>query len=115
MSLILSYSASAAASGLSGMRAAQRNLDTSAHNIANLQTPGFQRQNVAQTAQPGLGGVNAEVRQQPSAASQPSGNALAHLADDVVAQSVSLYSFAANLKTLRTQDHMLGTLLNTSA
>ena len=33
--------------GLSGMRAAQMQLDTTAHNVANAQTPGFQRQAVA--------------------------------------------------------------------
>ena len=52
MSLSIPPGSSATATGLSGMRAAQRNLDTSAHNVANLQTPGFRRQAVEQTAQP---------------------------------------------------------------
>ncbi|MFT7401271.1 MAG: flagellar hook-associated protein FlgK, partial [Hydrogenophaga sp.] len=54
----ISSVSSAHAIGLSGMRAAQQRLDTHAHNIANAATPGFQRQTVVQTAQPGTGGVN---------------------------------------------------------
>lgn len=101
--------------GLSGMRAAQRNLDSSAHNIANAQTPGFQRQTVEQTAQAGLGGVNTEIRQVPLAQAEQNGDGFAHLADDLVGQRMSLYNFAANLKTVQTQDDMLGTLLDAKA
>lgn len=116
MSLSIPTGTSASAAGLSGMRAAQRNLDTSAHNIANLQTPGFQRQTVEQTAQPGLGGVNTELRQRPTATvADTGGDGFDHLADDLVAQRMSLYSFSANLKTVETEDQMLGTLLDTRA
>lgn len=108
---ITSIPTGAAASGLSGMRAAQQRLDTSAHNIANLQTPGFQRQIAGRTAQTGPGGVNTEQRQAP----QASADGFAHLADDMVEQRMSLYSFAANLKTVETEDKMLGTLLDTQA
>ena len=116
MSLSIPPGSSATATGLSGMRAAQRNLDTSAHNVANLQTPGFRRQAVEQTAQPNLGGVNTRLRQDNANAMPGSGgDGFAHLADDLVGQRMSLYSFAANLKTVDTQDQMLGTLLDTQA
>jgi hypothetical protein len=36
-------------------------------------------------------------------------------ADDVVNQTISLYSFAANLRTVQTEDRMLGSLLDTKA
>jgi flagellar hook-associated protein FlgK len=115
MSMTIPTGTSAASIGLSGMRAAQRNLDTSAHNIANAQTPGFQRQTVEQTAASGSGGVNTTLRQAPEAQAQQGGGDFANLADDVVNQRISLYSFAANLKTVQTQDDMLGTLLDTKA
>jgi len=51
--------------GLSGMRAAQMQLDTTALNVANAQTPDFRRQAVTQTAQAGSGGVTAEIVQEP--------------------------------------------------
>ena len=114
MSIAISSSPSAAAIGLSGMRAAQLRLDVSAHNVSNVQTPGFQRQQVAQTAQPATGGVSVQVGQEPASLTQgPDG--FNRLAEDMVEQRMSLYSFAANLRTVQTQDAMLGTLLDVRA
>lgn len=107
----ISAVSSASAIGLSGMRAAQQRLDTHAHNIANAATPGFQRQTVVQTAQPGAGGVIASVRREPAGGSEFG----TQLAEDLVGQRVSLYSFAASLKTVQTQDDMLGALLDIKA
>ena len=115
MSIAISSTPSAASIGLSGMRAAQLRLDASAHNVANAQTPGFQRQQVAQTvAQPVTGGVRAQVA--PEAAQMAQGsNGVNRLAEDMVEQRMSLYSFAANLRTVQTQDAMLGALLDVQA
>ncbi len=114
MSISALSGSSAAAIGLSGMRAAQLRLDTGAHNVANAQTPGFQRQVVTQTAQPGLGGVDAQTGRETEAA--PAGGAdFGHLAEDMVAQRMSVYSFAANLRTVETQDRVLGALLDAKA
>ena len=110
----ISSLSNAAASGLSGMRAAQLRLDTSAHNVANAQTPGFQRQGVTQTARPGLGGVDAQVVREPEAA-PASGGDFGHLAQDMVEGRMSVYSFAANLRTVQTEDRMLGALLDAKA
>lgn len=107
----ISPASSAAAIGLSGMRAAQQRLDTQAHNIANAQTPGFQRQTVVQTAQAG-GGVNTAVGREAPRPTDGAGFG-AGLVEDIVGQRLSLYSFAANLKTVQTQDDMLGALLDT--
>ena len=90
----------------SGLQAAQLRLGTSAHNIANQQTAPFQRQSVAQQAQPG-GGTVASV--QTARSNGP------NLEADVVEQMSATYSFKANLQTLRTADQMLGTLLDTYA
>ena len=105
---------SASAAGLSGMRAAQLRLDTGAHNVANAQTPGFQRQAVAQTARPGLGGVDAQVVRKPEGA-PASGGDFGHLAQDLVEGRMSVYSFAANLRVVDAEDRMLGTLLDERA
>lgn len=114
MSLAALSGSSAAAIGLSGMRAAQQRLDTSAHNVANALTPGFQRQVVTQTTQPGLGGVDAQTGRASGTASAGGGD-FGHLAEDMVAQRMSVYSFAANLRTVETQDTLLGALLDAKA
>lgn len=102
---------SASAIGLSGLRAAQTRLDTAAHNVANAQTPGFRRQVVQQTAVPEAGGVQTQVLREDG--EQPGD--LGHLAEDLVEQRQALYSFAANLKTIETEDRMLGSLLDVQA
>jgi len=104
---------SASAIGLSGMRAAQLRLDVGAHNIANAQTPGFQRQQVVQTAHPDAGGVSARIEREDRAAGE--GGDLGHLADDLVGGKMALYSFAANLKVVKTEQEMLGTLFDERA
>jgi flagellar hook protein FlgE len=91
---------------LSGMNAASLELATSAHNIANSQTPAFRRQGVARQATEG-GGVSAEVIQADAAG--------ASLADDIVTQMSASYAFKANLKVLTTQHEVLGTLLDLKA
>lgn len=91
---------------LSGLNAAQLQLQSSAHNIANAQTPGFRRQTVQQSAEP-AGGVRASL----SRASVP-GEALA---EDIVNQMASSVVYRANLQTLRTERDLTGTLLDVLA
>jgi flagellar hook protein FlgE len=90
----------------SGLQAAQTRLASSAHNIANAATPGFQRQVVAQHGVP-AGGVATALERSPVA-----GDALA---EDLVALKLAQHLFTANLKVLRTHDRMLGTLLDETA
>jgi flagellar hook-associated protein FlgK len=96
------------------MRAAQLRLDTSAHNVANVQTPGFQRQQVHQTAQPATGGVSAQVGQESASLAQGL-DGFNRLAEDMIGQRMGLYNFTANLRTVQTQDAMLGKLLDVRA
>ena len=98
----------------SGLQAAQLRSSVAAHNVANLQTPQFQRQSVAQQARSG-GGVTASVNPPSTANAGNPGNSGPRLEDDVVAQMSATYSFKANLRSLRTADDMLGTLLNERA
>jgi len=89
---------------LSGMNAAQTSLGAAAHNIANLNTPNFRRQQVQQVSEPGAAGVSTS----PSQAAEP-GNAIE---TDVVAELQAKNSFLANLTVFRTHDKMMGALLN---
>lgn len=97
---------SIAAIGLSGVRAATRRLDASAHNIANAATPGFRREQVLQQALP-EGGVEAEVSQ----SAEPGED----LAADLVDSRSATYAFLANVRSIQAGDEMLGALLDERA
>lgn len=92
----------------SGLLAAQTRLDTTAHNIANQQTPGFQRQTATPQAQPGGAGVQVSISQaaQDAAALGDTG-----MIADAVEQISAKHAFAANLQVLKTardtQDSLL--------
>ena len=95
--------ASISSISLSGMHAAQTQLDSSAHNIANNSTQDFRRQEVAQTEQKN-GGVTTSL-----ARSSTEGHALE---TDLVAQLQAKNAFLANLKVFKTSSKMTGTLLD---
>lgn len=90
----------------SGLATAQTRLNASAHNVANLATEGFTRQEVVQTAQPG-GGVSAAVRRAESAGPA--------LEQDVVEQLAAKNAFLANLAVFKTSNKMAGVLLDQKA
>jgi flagellar hook protein FlgE len=90
----------------SGMNAALLSMGVSAHNVANAVTPAFRRQQVVQEAQAG-GGVTASVIQADQIGSD--------LAADAVQQMTALYVFKANLRTVKVQNEMLGSLLDVKA
>ena len=89
---------------LSGLNAARTSLDAAAQNIANLDTPDFRRQQVQQASEPGTGAVTTTW----SRAASP-GDAIE---TDVVGALQAKNSFLANLSVFRTQDKMMGALLN---
>ena len=89
---------------LSGMRAAQTSLQAGAHNIANLNTEGFRREQVANESMPS-GGVAATVSQLPNV-----GNAME---TDLVGQLQAKNAFLANLAVFRAHDSLMGSLLDT--
>lgn len=89
----------------SGLQAAQLRMDSSAHNVANMNTPGFRRQVVEQQAAPAPGGVQARVSGQAGAPGVA-------LEQEAVAQLGATYAFQANVLVLRRANEMAGSLLN---
>ena len=99
--------ASISSIGSSGLQAAQLRLDSAAHNVANMNTEGFRRQTVAQEAVPDLGGTRASL----GCASEEG----VSLEQEAVEQMSATYAFKANLQTIKMQDDMMGSLLDTRA
>ena len=98
--------ASISSIALSGMNAAQTQLNASASNVANLSTPGYHRQEVEQSPQSG-GGVQTQIRR-----AEAPGPALE---SDVVNQLQAKNSFLANLAVFKASDSMRGALLDIQA
>ena len=91
---------------LSGMQAAQAAMNATAHNVTNLQTPQFRRQEVLQTERPG-GGVDAEIGR-----ADQEGTAFE---TDLIAQLQAKNAFLANLAVFRTADRLAGAVLDSYA
>jgi flagellar hook protein FlgE len=91
---------------LSGMKAAQVQLDSSAGNVANAQTGGYRRREVQQSTQID-GGVATQVVA--SAQQGPS------LETDLVNQLQAKNAFLANLSVFKTSNAMAGALLDKKA
>ena len=89
----------------SGLGAAQLRLDASANNVANANTPNYRRQVVQQEAAADNAGVRATVQRQQDAEGVA-------LEKEAVEQMSATYAFKANLQTIKTQDDMMGSLLN---
>lgn len=96
----------ASAIAQSGMQVAQRRLDSAANNLANAQTPGYQREQVSARAQP-QGGVAATVNKVPASG--------ADLAQDMLDQISAAHTYKANAQVVKTADRMVGVLLDTRA
>ena len=97
---------SISSTALSGMNAAQTLLGSSAHNVANVNTANFRRQQVAQSEQ-ASGGVSTRLTH-----AETEGAALE---TDVVAQLQAKNAFLANLRVFKTSDAMAGSLLDIKA
>jgi flagellar hook protein FlgE len=94
---------STSAIALSGMNAAQVALQATAHNIANLGTAGFRREQVVQTADPS-GGTSAAVDRVSRQGNLPEA--------DMVGLLQARKAFLANLAVFKASDRMAGSLLD---
>ena len=95
---------SLAAIASSGLQAADLRLRVSAHNIANMNTPGFAPQRVSEAAAGPLSGVSAQVVQ----GDQPG----VSLEQEAIEQMAAKLAFKANVFVLRTYQETMGTLLH---
>lgn len=91
---------------VSGVQAASTRLDTAAHNVANAQTPEFKRQVVHLQSQETAGVVASVGKAQEIGPD---------LAADLVEQMSASYQYKANLRTIQTQEQMVGSLLDLKA
>jgi flagellar basal body rod protein FlgB len=91
---------------LSGMSAASERLRASAHNTANLQTPGFRPEHVEQAELPEGGVITQTLRGQENQVSAER---------ELVEQRAATYSYVANLRVLQTQMRAEGALLDIKA
>ncbi len=99
---------SISAIAMSGMNAARVSLNVAASNVANASTEGYGRLQLTNT-EAANGGVEAAV----SVSSD--GNDRESLAEDLVSARQSVYQFSANAQMIRTEDQMIGSLLDTRA
>jgi flagellar hook-associated protein 1 FlgK len=87
----------------SGLQAAQAQLNVTANNIANMNTPGYTAQRVDLAAAPG-GGVDVE-------GVQSTGNAVDPVNELLNLKQTTLF-YDANGMVIRVADRMYGSLLN---
>lgn len=108
---------------ISGLQAASLKLRVSANNVANANTDGYQRQQV--TTQAGTYGVEVKVEKVSTVESANSVQATGELrpdapsnvdvAEELLEMKAAQNLFEANLKTLNTNDNMLGRILDIEA
>ncbi|NBD20525.1 flagellar basal body rod protein [Aquabacterium fontiphilum] len=91
---------------LSGVQAASLRLDTAAHNIANAQTPQFQRQVVQLETQEQAGVLTTIGKAEEIGAA---------LAADLVEQMDAAAAYRANLRSIQTDQQLTGSLLDIKA
>jgi flagellar hook protein FlgE len=113
---------SAIHTALSGLSAFGKQLDVSAHNVANVNTDGF-KSSRTEFVEAQSGGVLPVVRKDNSAAPSvlkdtaegPRQVELSNvdLGQEVASQIIAQRGFEANLRTLKTADTMLGSILDT--
>jgi flagellar hook protein FlgE len=113
---------SAIDTALSGLTTFAKKLDVSANNVANLNTDGFHKSRV-ESVEIGTGGVLPVVQKDDSAGPsvlQDRGYGAAQvelsnvdLGEEAVSQIIAQRGFEANLRTLKTADDMLGSIIDT--
>ncbi len=113
---------SAIHTALSALTAYAKQLEASAHNTANANTDGFKKSDV-HLVEAGTGGVLPVVQKDDSAgpavlrdtSQGPAQVELSNtdLGEEIASQIVAQRGFEANLRTLKTADDMLGTILDT--
>jgi flagellar basal-body rod protein FlgC len=100
----------------SALRAYTEVINTAAHNVANINTEGYnpQRVHLSETARGGVK-ARAESVRNPAEASEDvylSSGSNVNYVKERAEEIISLRAFQANAAVFRTADEMLGTLIN---
>ena len=96
-------------SSISGMRLYETRQAVSAHDISNVNTKGFEESDVIQSDKGSLKGVNvADIRKVPNSNPELSNT---DLAKEMPEQMVNITGYKANASAIKTQDQMLGSLM----
>jgi len=113
---------SAIHTALSGLTAFGKQLDVSAHNVANVNTDGFKKSDTTFVEAPS-GGVLPVVQKDnspgPAVLKDTAQGYMqvelsnVDLAEEAVSQILAQRGFEANLRTMKTADDMLGSILDT--
>jgi flagellar basal-body rod protein FlgC len=113
---------SAIHTALSGVTAFAKQLEVTAHNVANINTDGFKKSGT-EFVELKAGGVLPVVQKDDSAGPSVLKDSTygrtqvelsnVDLGEEIVNQIIAQRGFEANLNTLRTADTMLGTMLDT--
>ena len=108
---------------ISGLQAASLKLKVSANNVANANTDGYQKQQV--TTRTGTYGVEVKVEKVSAVESPnniqtggepiPDAPSNVDVAEELLEMKAAQNLFEANLKTLNTNDNMLGRILDIEA
>lgn len=108
-------------SALSGMRASQKRLEASGHNVANVNSDTFKSQIVTQHEDKGLveTTISRDMRKGPEVTrfannGEPEKIELSNvdLTKEITDQISSTKNYAANLKTIKTMDEVMGTIID---
>jgi len=100
-------------SAISGMKTAFTRSDVSAHDVANVNTQGYSERDFQQKEKPNLGGSEPSSMRKIANPSAEFSNT--DIATETVQRMASSYDVKANAATIRTQDEMLGELLDLKA
>ena len=98
------------AASLSGVRTAALSVAVTGNNVANVNTPEFRARRLEQQDQ-AQGGVRPSGLRESQEATVPGGSNV-DLATEAVALKTDSLSYAANLKFLKVQDDLLGSVLD---
>jgi len=94
---------------VSAMQASSLRMDISAHDVANINTPGFSQSRPVQTSLKPSGSHISAIQKIEPASPELSAT---ELAEESVEQIKSEKDFAANAAVIKTQDKMLGEVVN---
>jgi len=94
---------------LSGMKTALLRQDVTAHDVANVNTPGFEQTTPYQTDMAPQGTRVSHLVRTPNSSKEPSNT---DLAEEAKEQTINKAALQANVNVIKAKDKMMGNLLD---